>query len=269
MGTPARIWSNASIGVPVGLAAVFSISGGIAPINTVLATRFLTLSDCFECQRDALTTPYAERDHAALNAITFHRMQGHYAEAEPLYKRGLAIREKALGPHHPSVGISLSNLAALYTSQGRYAEAEPLYKRAVTINENALASDHPNLGQTLNNLAGLYFALSDWARATDFWRRSTSIVVRHTERGSDNFGQALTGKNKGEAEQAGYSFSGLVKAAHQLAAQDRGVRNNFAREMFQAAQWARTSEAAASLAQMAARSAKGDPKLAALVRERH
>ena len=40
------------------------------------------------------------------------------------------------------------------------------------------------------------------------------------------------------------------------------------REMFQTAQWAPSSEAAQSLAQMAARGAKGDPRLAALVRER-
>ena len=32
-----------------------------------------------------------------------YRAQGRYAEAEPLYKRALAIREKALGPEHPDV----------------------------------------------------------------------------------------------------------------------------------------------------------------------
>ena len=34
-----------------------------------------------------------------------------HAEAEPLYKRSLAIREKALGPDHPDVANSLNNLA--------------------------------------------------------------------------------------------------------------------------------------------------------------
>ena len=32
--------------------------------------------------------------------------QGRYAEAEPLYKRALAIQEKALGPDHPDVATS-------------------------------------------------------------------------------------------------------------------------------------------------------------------
>src|SRR5882724_11841925 len=53
--------------------------------------------------------------------------QGRYAEAEPLLKRALAIREKALGPDHPDVAMSLNTLAALYQERGRYAEAEPLY----------------------------------------------------------------------------------------------------------------------------------------------
>ncbi len=33
--------------------------------------------------------------------------QGRYAEAEPLYQRSLAIREKTLGRDHPSVAASL------------------------------------------------------------------------------------------------------------------------------------------------------------------
>ena len=47
--------------------------------------------------------------------------QGQYAQAEPLYKRALAIKEKALGPDHPDVATSLNNLAELYQAQGQYA----------------------------------------------------------------------------------------------------------------------------------------------------
>ena len=52
---------------------------------------------------------------------------GNYAEAEPLHQQSLAIKEKALGPEHPDVAVSLNNLASLYQSQGKYAEAEPLF----------------------------------------------------------------------------------------------------------------------------------------------
>ena len=45
------------------------------------------------------------------NLAVLYSAQGKYAEAEPLYKRSLAIHEKALGPDHPDVAISLNNLA--------------------------------------------------------------------------------------------------------------------------------------------------------------
>ena len=50
------------------------------------------------------------------NLAALYVAQGRYAEAEPLYKRSLAIQEKALGPDHPDVGTSLNNLAGLYTA---------------------------------------------------------------------------------------------------------------------------------------------------------
>lgn len=70
-----------------------------------------------------------------------------YQEAEPLYRRTLAIREKALGPDHPATAASLNNLGLICCRQKRYEEAEALYKRAVVID------GHP---AGLNNLALLY-----------------------------------------------------------------------------------------------------------------
>ena len=163
----------------------------------------------------------------------------------------------------------LNNLAGLYLSQGRYAEAEPLYKRALAITEKALGPDHPDGRQPRSTTwPVLYFVQRDWARAADFWRRSTGVTVRRAQRGTDDVGQALTGKRKGEAERESDRFWGLVKVVHRLASDGRSADASLAREMFQTAQWASASEAAASLAQMAARGAKGDPALAALVRDR-
>ena len=61
------------------------------------------------------------------------RALGRYAEAEPLYARCLAIREKVLGPDHPEVAAALDNVAMLLDAQGRYEQAEPLYRRALAI----------------------------------------------------------------------------------------------------------------------------------------
>ena len=72
--------------------------------------------------------------------------RGRYAEAEALYKRALAIEEKAVGPNHPNVATTVNNLARLYRSQSRYGEAEQLHRRALTIREQALGAAHPERG---------------------------------------------------------------------------------------------------------------------------
>ena len=52
-------------------------------------------------------------------------MQGKYAEAEPLYQRSQAIREKVLGLEHPDVAQSLNNRAGLLESQVRIVKKFP------------------------------------------------------------------------------------------------------------------------------------------------
>jgi CHAT domain-containing protein/tetratricopeptide (TPR) repeat protein len=193
-----------------------------------------------------------------------HSVQGRYAEAEPLYKRAIAITEKALAPDHAVVARPLNSLARFNHAQGRFAEAEQLYKRALAIHEKALGPDHPGVAQDLDNLARLAFAQSDWAQAADFWRRATKIIERRTERGLASEG----GSVKGEAARSSWYFSGLVKMTDRLAPLGHADRPMQAREMFETAQWAQASEAASSLAQMTARTAKGDTALAGLARER-
>ena len=84
------------------------------------------------------------------NLASLYQNQGKYALVEPLSKRALAIREKALGPDHPSVAGPLSALALLYKAQGQYAPAEPLYKRAFAIREKTLGPHHPDVALTIN-----------------------------------------------------------------------------------------------------------------------
>jgi tetratricopeptide (TPR) repeat protein len=48
------------------------------------------------------------------NLAKLYDDQGRYADAEPLFRRALAIHEKARGPDHPRFANSLNNLALLY-----------------------------------------------------------------------------------------------------------------------------------------------------------
>ena len=49
-------------------------------------------------------------------------------EAESLYKRALAIYEKALGPDHPDVATALTELADYYCGSLQYRKAELLLR---------------------------------------------------------------------------------------------------------------------------------------------
>ncbi|MEE4379410.1 MAG: tetratricopeptide repeat protein, partial [Candidatus Competibacteraceae bacterium] len=102
--------------------------------------------------------------------------QGRYAEAEPHYRRALAIiEENAHGFSRPNVATMLNNLAILYLEQGRCAEAEPLLLRALTIQESTLIVDHPEVATTINNLASLYLGQSRYAEAELHFQRALTI----------------------------------------------------------------------------------------------
>ena len=87
-------------------------------------------------QADAFRTRLAQRRRQSLslnNLAELYRAQGRYTDAEPLYKRSLAIWEMALGPEHPDVATSLENYAALLRQTKRADEAERMEARAKAI----------------------------------------------------------------------------------------------------------------------------------------
>ncbi len=213
-------------------------------------------------QEKALGPNHRTLSHTLVNLGELYRQQGRLADAQPLYERGLKISEASLSPDHPDLGIALTRLANLYRAQNRLDDAEPLLKRALANREKAFGPDHPAVGSDLSSLAVLAFTRRDWARAADYWRRSTSIIVRRAA-GSVGF-QA----SDNEAQLSHWEFRGLVKAAYRNAGTRRPIDSALVAETFEAAQWAQGSEAAASIAQMAARGASNDPALGWLVRER-
>jgi tetratricopeptide (TPR) repeat protein len=97
------------------------------------------------------------------------------SEAEPLYRRALAINETTYGPNHPTVAIGLNNLAELLRVTNRLAEAEPLVRRALAIDEDSYGLDHPTIAVRLNNLAELLWATNRIAEAEPLYRRALAI----------------------------------------------------------------------------------------------
>ena len=93
---------------------------------------------------------------AILTIVGEHHMAGRdHAEAEPLLRRAVAARERALGSGHPDVAISLHKLGNVCQALGRDAEAEPIYRRMIAIREQALGPEHPLVAEALGCL-GLF-----------------------------------------------------------------------------------------------------------------
>jgi tetratricopeptide (TPR) repeat protein len=85
-----------------------------------------------------------------------------HGEAEPLYRRALAIDEKSFGPDHPDVARGLNNLAELLRATNRLAEAEPLYRQVLRILAefgHRTGHEHPHFRTAIDNYVALLSAM--------------------------------------------------------------------------------------------------------------
>ncbi|MDR2155099.1 MAG: tetratricopeptide repeat protein [Burkholderiaceae bacterium] len=128
----------------------------------------------------ALAQLWADRQHpqAALlldaAALRLHDLAA-YSEAEPLYRRALAVAEANHGAQHPEVARNLNNLARLLEDTRMLQEAESLYRRALAINETSQEQPHPNVSISLNNIARLLQATDRPQEAELLYRRALEI----------------------------------------------------------------------------------------------
>ncbi|PLB48776.1 hypothetical protein P170DRAFT_464400 [Aspergillus steynii IBT 23096] len=98
--------------------------------------------------------------------------QGKLQEAEEMYQRALAGKEKALGSDHMSTLQTVNNIGNLYTDQGKLQEAEEMYQRALAGKEKALGSDHTSTLDTVNNLVILYSDQGKQQEAEEMFQRA-------------------------------------------------------------------------------------------------
>ena len=80
---------------------------------------------------DALADLYADHEN--------------HNDAEPLYERALAIRERELARFQAGIARTLNRLASIYEATGRAVEAEELYRRVLSASEPALGEAHPSV----------------------------------------------------------------------------------------------------------------------------
>lgn len=81
------------------------------------------------------------------NLAAIHQRRGEPQLAEPLYRRALSIKQRALGDRHPELATTLNDLGTLLRKAGRHREAEPLYLRALALLEAAVEPSHPSIAR--------------------------------------------------------------------------------------------------------------------------
>jgi tetratricopeptide (TPR) repeat protein len=117
-------------------------------------------------------------------AVTLHNLanlaalQGKSGEAEALYRRALALLEKARGGDHAQVAMARLGLADFLAGQGRYTEAEPDYRRALSSLEQSLGPTHLIVATVLERYAVLLRLTQRSTEAEQAESRARAIRTR-------------------------------------------------------------------------------------------
>jgi tetratricopeptide (TPR) repeat protein len=107
-----------------------------------------------------------------------------YQHAERFLQQALNIRLKIAGPKHPSIVVSLNNLAAVMQMEAKYPEAESLFLQSLEISESISGPKHPHTAVILNNLAGLMQAQGKYQQTEPLLLRS--LEIREEAFGADH-----------------------------------------------------------------------------------
>jgi len=116
------------------------------------------------------------RSYCDLARALYH--QGRYAEAEPLAKWALTVREQDKKAKPDSVFQCLHVLAMIHKAQKHYADAEPLLKRAIALQEENVGSGHVASAVTLDQLAVVYSEQGKNEEAVLLYRRVLAIYEK-------------------------------------------------------------------------------------------
>ena len=98
-----------------------------------------------------------------------------YKAAETQKRKAIGLWEKALGHHHPTVEILMSNLALLLQATNRFAEAETLYRRAIHIFEANAPGHRSGYPVALHNFGVSLLRMNRLTEAEPLIRRALAI----------------------------------------------------------------------------------------------
>jgi tetratricopeptide (TPR) repeat protein len=166
---------------------------------------------------------------SALNLANTLAKQGSYEDAEVLYRRSIAILERAEVPG-PRLSYPLMGLGVVYKKQGRYDEAAPLYERAAELAEAAYGPEHSLVAQSLRNLANLEKRRGNPARARELVGRAVRAIEARLGDAHPELGSALVDlgdieRALGDTEAARRAYARAIEIYDAAAHPEAGLAN--------------------------------------------
>lgn len=141
---------------------------------------------------------------------------GDYPRAMEYFEKALAIRERALGPDHPSTANAYSSIGTLYDNMGDYKKAFEYHIKALTIREKCFGEDHPDTTTSYTNIGGMYWNIGDYVHALEYYEKALAIMKKHIV--SDHRAIAISYNNIGLVyDNAGYYSKALEYFENALA----------------------------------------------------
>lgn len=135
------------------------------------------------------------------------RANGKHREAEPLYRRALAIREKELGPDHWQVGYNLVSLAYSLRVQGGYSEAEVMARRALAIVEKTEGAGSLGYAVALFEVGTNVRYQDRYVEALQLFERSLAVIEKTLGPDHQHTGLAFFGHRRGVGGNRGVALS--------------------------------------------------------------
>jgi tetratricopeptide (TPR) repeat protein len=118
------------------------------------------------------------RSYCELARVLYH--QKRYADAEPLARWALSVRDADKSATPNAVFQCVYTLALIQSAQKHHGEAEQLLKRSLELQEKNLGREHINSVLLLNQLATVYVGQTKYADAEPLYVRAIAIHERKT-----------------------------------------------------------------------------------------
>jgi serine/threonine protein kinase len=110
-----------------------------------------------------------------------HFYAGHLAQADSIYRAGLAIDRRAYGGRHPQIASDIMNIGSVALQRADYVEAERAYREGEAMIEAWFGKDHLQTATPLFLLAQPLIKLSRSDEAVSLLKRALAIEDRvHT-----------------------------------------------------------------------------------------